>query len=61
MLTAIVKRECLDHLFSLRFSFALVLVLGLMVLNALGFAGGTYASLPRKGASPARDPTHRRR
>ena len=42
MLTAIVKRECLDHLFSLRFSFALVLVLGLMVLNALGFAGGSY-------------------
>ena len=42
MLTAIVKRECLDHLLSLRFSFALVLVLGLMVLNALGFAGGSY-------------------
>ena len=42
MLTAIVKRECLDHLFSLRFSFALVLVMGLMVLNALGFAGGSY-------------------
>ena len=42
MLTAIVKRECLDHLLSLRFSFALVLVLVLMVLNALGFAGGSY-------------------
>ena len=42
MLTAIVKRECLDHLFSLRFSFALVLVVVLMVLNALGFAGGSY-------------------
>ena len=42
MLTAIVKRECLDHLLSLRFSFALVLVMGLMVLNALSFAGGTY-------------------
>lgn len=42
MLTAIVKRECLDHLFSLRFSFALVLVLVLMVLNALSFAGGSY-------------------
>ena len=43
MLTAIVKRECLDHLLSLRFSFALVLVVVLMVLNALGFAGGTYS------------------
>ena len=43
MLTAIVKRECLDHLLSLRFSFALVLFVGLMVLNALGFAGGTYS------------------
>lgn len=42
MLTAIVKRECLDHLFSLRFGFALVLVMVLMVLNALSFAGGTY-------------------
>ena len=42
MLTTIVKRECIDHLLSLRFSFALVLVVGLMVLNALGFAAGTY-------------------
>ena len=42
MLTAIVKRECLEHLFSLRFSLSLVLVMVLMVLNALGFAGGSY-------------------
>ncbi len=44
MLTAIVKRELIDHLISLRFSLALVLVVGLMVLNALGFVGGSYES-----------------
>ena len=42
MLITVVKRECIDHLLSLRFSFALVLVVGLMILNALGFAAGTY-------------------
>ncbi len=42
MLAAIVKRELIDHLISLRFSLALVLVVGLMVLNALSFVGGSY-------------------
>ena len=42
MLAAIVKRELLDHLLSLRFSLALVLTVGLMVLNALSFVGGSY-------------------
>ena len=42
MLAAIVKRELIDHLISLRFGLALVLVVGLMVLNALGFVGGSY-------------------
>ncbi len=42
MLAAIIKRELLDHLISLRFGLALVLVVGLMVLNALGFVGGSY-------------------
>ena len=42
MLIAIIKRECIDHLLSLRFGLALMLVVGLMVLNGLGFAGGTY-------------------
>ena len=42
MLAAIVKRELIDHLISLRFSLALVLTVGLMVLNALGFVGGSY-------------------
>ena len=44
MLAAIVKRELIDHLLSLRFSLALVLTVGLMVLNALGFVGGSYES-----------------
>ena len=42
MLAAIVKRELLDHLISLRFGLALVLTVGLMVLNALGFVGGSH-------------------
>ena len=42
MLAAIVKRELIDHLLSLRFGLALVLTVGLMVLNALGFVGGSY-------------------
>ena len=42
MLTAIVKRELIDYLISLRFGLALVLTVGLMVLNALGFVGGSY-------------------
>ena len=42
MLAAIVKRELLDHLSSLRFGLALVLTVGLMVLNALSFVGGSY-------------------
>ena len=42
MLAAIVKRELLDHLLSLRFGLALVLTVGLMVLNALSFVGGSY-------------------
>ena len=42
MLAAIVKRELIDHLISLRFGLALVLTVGLMVLNALGFVGGSY-------------------
>lgn len=42
MLAAIVKRELIDHLISLRFGLALVLTTGLMVLNALGFVGGSY-------------------
>ena len=42
MLAAIVKRELIDHLISLRFGLALVLIVGLMVLNALGFVGGSY-------------------
>ena len=42
MLAAIVKRELLDHLISLRFGLALVLTVGLMVLNALSFVGGSY-------------------
>ncbi len=42
MLTAIVKRELIDHLLSLRFGLALVLTVGLMVLNALSFVGGSY-------------------
>ena len=42
MLAAIVKRELIDHLISLRFSLALVLIVGLMVLNALSFVGGSY-------------------
>ena len=42
MLSAIVKRELIDHLISLRFSLALVLTVGLMILNALGFVGGSY-------------------
>ena len=42
MLAAIVKRELIDHLLSLRFGLALVLIVGLMVLNALGFVGGSY-------------------
>ncbi len=42
MLAAIVKRELIDHLSSLRFGLALVLTVGLMVLNALSFVGGSY-------------------
>ncbi len=42
MLAAIVKRELIDHLISLRFGLALVLTMGLMVLNSLGFVGGSY-------------------
>ena len=42
MLAAIVKRELIDHLLSLRFGLALVLTVGLMVLNALSFVGGSY-------------------
>ena len=42
MLAAIVKRELIDHLISLRFGLALVLTVGLMVLNALSFVGGSY-------------------
>ncbi|MCY3788316.1 MAG: ABC transporter permease subunit, partial [Gemmatimonadetes bacterium] len=42
MLAAIVKRELIDYLISLRFGLALVLTVGLMVLNALGFVGGSY-------------------
>ena len=42
MLATIVKRELLDHLSSLRFGLALVLTVGLMVLNALSFVGGSY-------------------
>ena len=42
MLAAIVKRELIDHLVSLRFGLALVLTVGLMVLNALSFVGGSY-------------------
>lgn len=42
MLVAIAKRELIDHLISLRFGLALVLTAGLMVLNALGFVGGSY-------------------
>jgi len=42
MLAAIVKREFIDHLLSLRFGLALVLTVGLMVLNALSFVGGSY-------------------
>ena len=42
MLAAIAKRELIDHLISLRFGLALVLTVGLMVLNALGFVGGSY-------------------
>ena len=42
MLATIVKRELIDHLLSLRFGLALVLTVGLMVLNALGFVGGSY-------------------
>ena len=42
MLAAIVKRELIDHLISLRFGLALVLIVGLMVLNALSFVGGSY-------------------
>ena len=42
MLSAIVKRELIDHLLSLRFGLALVLTVGFMVLNALGFVGGSY-------------------
>ncbi len=44
MLSAIVKRELIDHLLSLRFGLALVLTVGLMVLNALSFVGGSYES-----------------
>ena len=42
MLAAIVKRELIDQLLSLRFGLALVLTVGLMVLNALSFVGGSY-------------------
>ena len=42
MLAAIVKREFIDHLLSLRFGLALVLTVGLMVLNALSFVSGSY-------------------
>ena len=42
MLAAIVKRELIDHLLSLRFGLALVLTVGFMVLNALSFVGGSY-------------------
>ncbi len=42
MLFAIVKRELIDHLLSLRFGLALVLTVGFMVLNALSFVGGSY-------------------
>lgn len=42
MLAAIVKRELIDHLISLRFGLAFMLIVGLMVLNALGFVGGSY-------------------
>ena len=44
MLAAIVKRELIDHLLSLRFGLALVLMVGLMVFNALSFVGGSYES-----------------
>ena len=42
MLSAIVKRELIDYLLSLRFGLALVLTVGLMVINALSFVGGSY-------------------
>ena len=46
MLAAIVKRELIDHLISLRFGLALVLTVGFMVLNALGFVGlGLWVSI----------------
>ena len=42
MIYTIVKRELIDHFLSLRFGLALVLTVGFMVLNALGFVGGSY-------------------
>ena len=42
MLTTIVKREFIAHLQSLRFSLALMLCVGLMVLNALVLVHSTY-------------------
>ena len=42
MLTTIIKREFIAHLQSLRFSLALVLCVGLMVLNALVLVHSTY-------------------
>ena len=42
MLTTIIKREFIAHIQSLRFSLALMLCVGLMVLNALVLAHSTY-------------------
>ena len=42
MLTTIIKREFIAHLQSLRFSLALMLCVGLMVLNALVLVHSTY-------------------
>ena len=42
MLTTIIKREFIAHIQSLRFSLALMLCVGLMVLNALVLVHSTY-------------------
>ena len=39
MIWHITKRELYDHLNSLRFAFTTVLLIGLMIVNAIGYLG----------------------
>ena len=59
MLAAIVKRELIDHLISLRFGLALVLIVGLMVLKrprlCRRFVRVPARPLSRTGPSRARN------